>query len=392
MSYHWYTLCATLNDEDLHTSRRSRSLSDGRDLADDLIATTYAALLGEVSWQDFLDKLNAASPGALSTMFFHDFRRNSGAVAYVSGTDGREKALDEYEQYYSNLNPWMRKVNVTPLGRAIIGEEIIPREAFNRSEYYNDYIHKNGLETGIGLTLYRDSSCYFLLSTLTDDKDIDRNLERAEVLTRIAPHLKRVFRYYRSGDFHSTALDLGEGIGDASGMAVILVNDDLRLVRTSKAARKVLASGDPIGLDAMGRVRFNNPDLQSSLRMLLDHRQIQRGTEIINDPSSSVQLMQVGANPSLEFFAGPIVAILIGAKHGAITQNLRELTTSYGLSPAEARVFTGVVAGRDLAEIARAAGVKRETIRSQLKSIFLKTGAASQKDIVRLVAGISKDD
>lgn len=367
-------------------------MSRAEDLANDLIAMIYAALLKEASWQDFLDTLNGAYPGALSTLFFHELRGNTGAMAYVSGSEGRETALEEYESYYSNLNPWMRKVSITPVGRGIVGEEIVPRDMFNRSEYYNDYIRLNGLETGIGLTLYRDNFCYFLLSTLTDDKDFERNLDRADVLTRIAPHLERVFRYYRSGDFYAAALDLGEGIGDASAIGLILVNEDLRVVRTSAAGRRVLASGEPVGLDAMGRVRFSNADLQSSLRLMLDHRRSGRGAEIVNDSTSAVRLIRVGAHRPVEFFAGPIVAILVGGAHGDIKPALQDLISTHALSSAEARVFAGIVAGRSLMELAQAAGVKRETIRSQLKSIFVKTGTTSQTDLVRLAAGISPEN
>ena len=356
--------------------------------ADELTAAIYAALLGETGWQDFLDRLNGFTPGALSTLFFHDLRARAGAVAYVSGSEGREKALQDYEGYYSNLNPWMKKVAATPVGRGIIGEEIVPRDVFNRSEYYNDYVHRNGLETGVGLTLHRDRGCYFLLSTLTDDRDVDRNLERAHVLTRIAPHLKRVFRYYRSGDAHAAGLDLGEGIGNASRLGLIVVNDDLRVVKTSVAGEQVLAVGDPVGLDAMGRVRFSSSELQASLQTMLQHGYFGQATRILDDPQTGVRLIRVGGDRATEFFAGTTIAILVGDPQGNVKSHLLALAAAQGLSPAETRVFAGIVAGQSLTEIALASGIKRETVRSQLKSIFAKTGTGSQGDIVRLATGI----
>ncbi len=355
---------------------------------DELIETIYAAFLGETSWQDFLDRLNGAHPGALSTLFFHDLRASTGAVAYVSGTEGRERALQDYESYYSNLNPWMRKVATTPIGKGIIGEEIVSRDEFNRSEYYNDYICRNGLETGIGLTLHRDNGCYFLLSTLTDDEDLDRNLERAETLTRIAPHLQRAFRYYRSGAFHASALNLGEGIGHASGIGLVVVNDELRVVRASSAGGEVLAAGEPAGFDAMGKVRFADPDLQSRLRLMLDRRRSAQAAHIFRDPRFGVQFVRFTGNPALEFFAAPMVAILFGETVPKIRPHLLEVAKTHGLSPAELRVFSSIVAGQSLTEIARSNGVKRETVRTQLKSIFAKTGTASQADVVRLATGI----
>lgn len=358
------------------------------ELADELIATIYAALLGETSWQHFLDGLNSMTPGALSAMFFHDLRGHTGAIAYVSGVQGREKALVQYEEYYSNLNPWMRKVAATPLGIGIIGEKIIARDEFNRSEYYNDYISQNGLETGVGLTLFRDNGCYFLLSMLTDDTDIDRNIERADILTRISPHLQRVFRYYRAGEFHAAAVDFGKGLAAASGLGFLLVNEDLTVVKSSQTGEQALASGRVIGLDPIGRVRFVSTDLQARLRAMLGRRAASRETEVFHDSFSEVRLIRIGGSAAVEFFAGPMAVILIDETATGLSPDPLRLAAKFALSPAEARVFVGIVDGLSLSEIATRAGVTRETVRSQLKSIFTKTGVSSQKDIVRLASGL----
>ncbi|MDT6942303.1 helix-turn-helix transcriptional regulator [Brucella pseudogrignonensis] len=362
-------------------------LSNSEAQINELVAGIYAALLGEQDWQSFLDRLNNVTPGALSTLFFHDYRANIGAVAYVSGVEGRERALNDYEGYYSNLNPWMRRVAATPVGRGIVGEEIISREEFNRSEYYSDYIRPNGLETGVGLTLFKDQNCYFLLSTLTDDTDIDRNLDRANVLTRIAPHLQRVFRYYRSGEFHTAAIDFGKGIDMATGLAFMLINEDLRVIKASAVAELALSSGKVAGLDPLGRIRFANPDIQSALRSLLVRQQGIRETKVFNDLGSGVRFIRIGGSPAVEFFAGPMVAVLMGEGSAAgRVSGLAQIAASYRLSPAETRVFVGIVNGLSLSDIADQSNVTRETVRSQLKSIFSKTGASSQMDLVRLGA------
>lgn len=362
-------------------------LSNSQEQGDELIAAIYAALLGEQDWQGFLDRINNVTPGALSTLFFHDFRANAGAVAYVSGTQGRERALNDYEGYYSNLNPWMRRVAATPVGRGIIGEEIISREEFNRSEYYADYIRPNGLETGVGLTLFKDQNCYFLLSTLSDDTNTDRNLDRASMLTRIAPHLQRVFRYYRSGEFHTAAVDFGKGIDMATGLAFMLVNEDFRVVKASAAAEPALSSGKIAGLDPLGRIRFVDPEIQSALRSLLVRQQGIRETKVFSDPASGVRFIRIGGSPAVEFFAGPMVAVLMEEGPSGGASGLARIAASYRLSPAETRVFVGIVNGLSLSDIADQSNVTRETVRSQLKSIFGKTGASSQMDLVRLGAG-----
>jgi DNA-binding CsgD family transcriptional regulator len=60
----------------------------------------------------------------------------------------------------------------------------------------------------------------------------------------------------------------------------------------------------------------------------------------------------------------------------------------FDLTPAEARVARGVVEGATVANLAQRFGVSRETIRSQIKSVFSKTGAQRQADLVSQLGGV----
>lgn len=69
-------------------------LLNAHEYGSELTSVIYAALLGETDWQVFVDRLNGLVPGGFSTLFFHDLRANEGAMAYVAGMQGREKALE----------------------------------------------------------------------------------------------------------------------------------------------------------------------------------------------------------------------------------------------------------------------------------------------------------
>jgi DNA-binding CsgD family transcriptional regulator len=64
------------------------------------------------------------------------------------------------------------------------------------------------------------------------------------------------------------------------------------------------------------------------------------------------------------------------------------LTALFGLSRAEARLALGMLAGRSAAECARLAGVGLATIRTQLHSIFTKTGVRRQAQLVALLSKV----
>jgi DNA-binding CsgD family transcriptional regulator len=62
-----------------------------------------------------------------------------------------------------------------------------------------------------------------------------------------------------------------------------------------------------------------------------------------------------------------------------------DLERLFGLSPAEARLATRLVDGATPDEAAIGLGISRNTARSQLQAIFMKTGVNRQGDLIRLL-------
>ena len=64
------------------------------------------------------------------------------------------------------------------------------------------------------------------------------------------------------------------------------------------------------------------------------------------------------------------------------------LQTAYGLTRTEAVVAAHMACGRGVAEIARIGGTSSETVRTQLKQVFRKTGTSSQVDLLALLTSV----
>lgn len=64
---------------------------------------------------------------------------------------------------------------------------------------------------------------------------------------------------------------------------------------------------------------------------------------------------------------------------------LAPLAHAYRLTPAEQRIILHICRSDDTDEVATAAGVKVGTVRSHVKSIYLKLGVRSRAALVRLV-------
>jgi DNA-binding CsgD family transcriptional regulator len=86
---------------------------------------------------------------------------------------------------------------------------------------------------------------------------------------------------------------------------------------------------------------------------------------------------------------GPAMGILVATPLGS-SQTLPDdlLNGLFDLSPAEIRAANGLLEGKTIDDLAASLGLSRETIRTQVKAVFAKTGTARQSDLVSLLANV----
>jgi DNA-binding NarL/FixJ family response regulator len=65
------------------------------------------------------------------------------------------------------------------------------------------------------------------------------------------------------------------------------------------------------------------------------------------------------------------------------------IARAYNLTPTELRVLLAIVEVGGVPEVAAALGVAESTIKTHLSSLFVKTGAGRQADLVKIFAGFA---
>ncbi|VDC24714.1 helix-turn-helix transcriptional regulator [Pseudogemmobacter humi] len=347
-----------------------------------LIQGLYAALLGETGWQGFIDDFARHADVECATLFFHDAPSGRGAITLQTGIP--DAAQRDYFSHFGGLNPWMWQVGATPIGTAILGDQLVARDRFTRTEYYNDFLHRYEIETGVGVTIERQDGRFLLLSTLVGDTDETRNLARADLLTAIAPHLRRASDFYRRHRLGSLGQDLSVHLGERAGMAVAFTDFIGKVVHASPGAADILDRGGPAGLGPGRSLRFADPDLQEAFQQMLRGTGAERPVTMTR-AGIEITLLPLGQHEAAECFSGRMVAVIFARGPGDIVA----LARRFELTPAEARVAAAILDGRRPAAIARDAGLSVETVRSQLKAVFAKTGAEGQAHLVRIATGLA---
>lgn len=351
----------------------------------ELVELIYAALLGESSWQDFLDRLTAMAPGCWAVLHAHDLENHHADVGLVSGR--RFEEIADYPSYYYHISPWVQYCSYNPTGEANVVEKRVPGDLLVRTEFYTDFLRPIETRSAIGIGVDREGERSLIVSLMTPGAAEEVLLPLAQRLNRIAPHLMRAGDFYRRTSFAAQSTELGATFFDALHLGMVIVGHGRRIRTCSDLAQRMF--GGDVGIDPLGQLRLSDPTAQLALDDMLASRYDGPRHARLLSGEMVLSLIRMQGSRERSLFEGPGVCILMQPLHGAGRfLDIDHFARGYGLTPGEIRALKGLVAGKTLTEIATEAGRSRETIRSQLKSLCLKTGARGQADLLRMVAGM----
>lgn len=352
---------------------------------DELIDLIYAILLGEASWQQFLDTLAAGMPNGKTVMVMHGITDpGEGYVPLSAGFD--EKAIETYNAHYVDLNVWQPPLTRQKAGMGFTDDELFPSEELVKSEFFNDYLIPNEIHMMACAKIGSDRRYSFSVAALGARADTRLKAEMADRLTGLGPHLKRAFDFHRKGSSIGAATQIGAVMLDAIDIGLVVIGDDAQVRTISDTGQAMLARNSAVRMSPLGRLGFRDAKLQGELTGMLDRRYV--GPRVVSHVSHGMKLtlIRVSKDRVSLYFEGPTVIVLLERLGGGATAFDPQLASLvYGLTRAEMRALSGIVAGKSVDQIAQEASLSRETIRAQTKSLYAKTGASSEADILRLL-------
>jgi DNA-binding CsgD family transcriptional regulator len=112
-------------------------------------------------------------------------------------------------------------------------------------------------------------------------------------------------------------------------------------------------------------------------------------TDLATGAEAQVSIAPVPVDTDFEFLPIPPYS-LVWITPIALRQDVgRDMARLFDLTPAERRILDKLIAGEDLREAAAALQISIHTARTQLKSIFRKTGRRSQGQLLTLAARLA---
>jgi DNA-binding CsgD family transcriptional regulator len=185
---------------------------------------------------------------------------------------------------------------------------------------------------------------------------------------------------------------------DALKLGVVLANKDSRILHANFAAKQMMRNGGPLR-DVGGVLRAEgaaaSAEIDAAIRLAArDETGIGktgvalRLTGEDEPPVIAHVLPLAGSQMRTKLDPDAVAAVFINAAVDDAT-SAQTIAATFRLTPAETRVLTRVLSGKTLAETSVHLGVAHTTARTHLDSIFAKTGASRQSELIRLAAQLA---
>lgn len=366
-------------------------------LALDLVDAAYLAGSGNSQWDDFTKAFGNAFPEMLTVMAGYDRRIKSAEV--FASANVTEESLTAYHSYYHKVNIYLQKGHLWKnFPDVTYWNEILTKEEIFSSEFYQDFISKQGpyYEAFAGV-IFREESRFLALTCNYGEKQ-RKNAERATSLLRvIGPHLQRAFELHRQIDGDQIYTQMLERSFDHIKASVFLMDQNGKIYFANKRGENLLSDGHVV-TEKNKCLQFKSSKDQNAV--FQDIHNLKQYA-----PAHSPKLIRLETPFDSPYVA--FVSVLVDQENPAILNN-KELVllphhlllfvldpkdqpivkedmvvSVLGCTSSEAKVAQSLMAGLNLQKHAEKEGISYNTARRHLQSLFAKTETSSQVELVR---------
>jgi DNA-binding CsgD family transcriptional regulator len=364
------------------------------DLFSSLVEALYDAALNPKDWPGLAQQF-ARAFGTESCAIFQ-FNLAQGSADMLGITENFDaQAVSDYEAYYHRKD--LLAIGMSKLGpdRATLSAEIVEEAEFLNSEIFDGYAKRIGIFWTVGSLMVLDKQFIGAIGVHRPHGAWAFDADDKRHLAMLLPHLSRAMLLQRrlqglTRD-NRIVLDALEKLS----VGMIAVDAEATLLFANSMAERVLRAGS--GLTCRhGCLGTTDLTREGDLRRLIRQAGLAArgrpsaagGVLVLPRPAGRPLSVMVCPLPSHALSLGPSVpaALLIFADPDARpSTSIQALIELYGLTPAEARLMVALIDGERLEDYAQRKQVSINTVRTQSKQIFAKTGHSRQADLIREV-------
>ncbi len=366
----------------------------------DFIGSIYDCIAAPANWPQALNNIVQHFESDVVWLSVNIPRLRTTRLAAVAGDPVKSQLL----MVNVEKNPFfeiMHKMEIDePAGVQKLCELMGPTglEHFQNSAFVKDYAVPARMGDGVGISLMNQTD---RIATLGMVSSLDRSPYAAaefSALAQLAPHIRRAVMIGDLFETQARESNMFREMVERFNLAVLVVNCDMQLLFANPIAEDYLRDGALIKVNAQKLI------VQSELAhfairkavQLSEREEVVLAGSGIGVPLYKTQFPAIAhvlplgqRNEKFQFHNQAAAAIFIATPRSDALATIDAIASLFGLTAAEKNVTLQAANGQSATEIALSRGVSVDTVRTQMKTVYDKTGQSNQVGLQKLIRDLT---
>ena len=326
--------------------------------------------------------------------------------------------LELYKSKYQAADLWTQAVvrrNLFVDGTVILGTDLIPHQELVKTPWYRDCLEMGDISRLLSSVVFAlrefdvnpriadmPTACSFYRRSADEDFS---EIERRK-LALLVPHFSRALGVMTRLRLSDLKMASSLSALDRLPTAVLLLSSAGDALFSNRVANELLSGSDNLRIErtstsrGLGKLIAKRNSVNQEIARALSTAgavdDVLHFSSVIREPGRVaghdwlIQRSRVGLGAafSAEGEIPDVIAFLTDPRR-PINLAPELLSRAYNLTPAEARTALAATAMGSIEEIAARLGLSVNTIKTQLKNVYAKTGASGRADLLRSVLGLA---
>ena len=367
----------------------------GDQVLSQILEVLYECPLDPSQWERFLQLAAAATGGNAAAILMVDSSSAQSSVRAQWGLD--PEATRQYERDYGAGGPWFHAVTRSPdwIGPS---ERFVPFAELQKTAFYSELIAPGDIPHAMLAMIEHSPSRAVNLSIYRNQRAGPFEESELDVVRFLKPHIQRAYKLYAE-----LAAARNEKTGlqaalDTMTVGVILLDQGQHVITMNRTAQNMVMENDGL-LATRDGLRACKTEESARLQKLIEDASLTSAGKGLK--AGGAMNVSRSDRPPLHVLVSPMRRLNLDGRQSVraivlaadptlrIRPAQKVMQFLFGLTPAESRVAALLADGQSPAEIAETLGVSRNTLKTQLASMYSKTGTSRQAQLVRLMLQIS---
>ena len=355
-----------------------------------LIATIYEAAVHPRLWEQVAKLLADYTNSQMCYLFLN---RDQGMQRIVEF--GLDPAIHKDYLHFMDGDIWLEKASAQSAPSTVRSDELIPLKEYKKTEFFNEICVPADVAYMGGVVATKNNLDTIIYSCHRRESRGSFSVDEVQMMARFARHFANAIFLETNIQNHKDEIATLRSTLDRSRYGVIFCDGDGRVVWENRKASRMLSRADGLRVVA-GRLRAllhgDNARLSKAIYaagQASTGQSTNSGARVCvrrNSGRNSYKLSVMPGVRSWKLADTPEVVIFVADPSAPPVVSHKSLKQFYDLTEAEARVCAHIARGRTVPEIADQFSLSKNTVRTQLKSVFQKCDVSSQVQLMRLLS------